>query len=426
MGIPCLAIFSNYRALVALFLVLDALFLGFYANTLSISPGEAKLFFYDEGALGKTLRFSADLFGRTNFALRAPFIALHIFNTLMIYLAARIGLSRFDSFLAMVLFALLPGVNSSALLVNGASIAISAALIFILLYQKSTILAFSFLFEASMMNGIFLAIWLGVLIYEIKERQFVLSAAAAFFFAVSIGIWGFDFGHRPRGYFLDIFGLYGAIFSPLIFAYFIYALYWFLFRAKEKIPLLWFISAVPFLFSMLLSLRQNLAIEEFAPYAAVSTPLMVRSFMNSWRVRLPQFRRSQKTIAAVLFGSLFLTLLVIFFHKPLYMILSDSNRHFAYNFHFADELAGRLQKLGIDRVKCDSERLAIRLRYYGIEKGGENRLYTTHAEGAEPLNFKVLGRTAATFYLIGRHSDFLLNLKERRENNETTIIQEPL
>lgn len=423
---PCLATFLNYRVFVALFLVLDALFLGFYATTLSISPGEARLFFYGEGAIGETLRFSADLFGHTNFALRVPFIALHIVNTLMIYLAARIGLSRFDSFLAMALFALLPGVNSSALLVNGASIAISAALIFVLLYQKSTILAFSFLFEVSMMNSIFLALWLGVLIYEIKERRIALAAAAALFFAVSIGVWGFDFGHRPRGYFLDIFGMYGAIFSPLIFAYFIYALYWYLFRAKEKIPLLWFISAVPFLLSLALSLRQNLAIEEFAPYAAISTPLIVRSFMNSWRVRLPQFRGSQKTIAAVLIGSLFLTLLVIFFHKPLYMILSDSNRHFAYNFHFADELANRLRERGIDRVVCDSQRLAIRLRYYGIEKGGEDRLYTTRVEGAIPLSFEALGRTAATFYLIERHSDFLLNLRERRENNETTIIQESL
>jgi hypothetical protein len=38
-------------------------------------------------------------------------------------------------------------------------------------------------------------------------------------------MYSFDTGGKPKGYFLDALGVYAAIFSPLLFLYFIYSMY---------------------------------------------------------------------------------------------------------------------------------------------------------------------------------------------------------
>ena len=209
------ATFCASKTALALFLALDAAFLLAYAPTLGASAGEARLFFYDEGALGHILRFSASLFGQNNFAIRFPFILAHIFNAAMIYVVARRSLRPSDALIATLLFALLPGVNSAALAASMAPFAMSVALIYVWLDDRFKPLAIAALFLSAIADNLFIVLNLAAACYEISRKRYRLAVLPIIFVAASFTMHGFDFGGRPRGYFLDIFGLYGAIFSHL-------------------------------------------------------------------------------------------------------------------------------------------------------------------------------------------------------------------
>ncbi|MDR2151355.1 MAG: glycosyltransferase family 39 protein [Helicobacteraceae bacterium] len=399
MGAQFWTTFCASKKALACFLALDAALLFAYAPTLGVSAGEARLFFGDEGAIGHILRFSASLFGQNNLAIRAPFILTHIFNAAMIYAVARRSMRPSDALIATIFFALLPGVNSAALLASMAPFAMSVALIYVWLSDRYEPLAIAALFLSAIADNLFIALNIAAACYEIsrsRKRQAVLFICFA---ALSFALHSFEFGGRPRGYFLDIFGLYGAIFSPFILCYFIYTIYWYLFKNSEKLPALWFVSFAPFALSILLSMRQNLPIEEYAPFAAISTPLMTRAFMNSWRIRLPQFRKMHITLAVVFITSLLALGALTFFNKAIYAI---TDKHFARAHHFAQELSQTLKAKNIYAVQCSSQSLAIRLRFYGIESGGGYILSVKKPpddQAAEAIEFFVFNARAAVFYL---------------------------
>ncbi|MDR1912502.1 MAG: glycosyltransferase family 39 protein [Helicobacteraceae bacterium] len=397
-----LARFLASKKALALFLALDGTLLFLYAPSLGVSASEAKLFFNDSGALGGILRFSVSLFGQNNFAIRAPFILMHLFNTAMIYIVARRSARPIDAFFSALLFALLPGVNSAAILVSLAPFAIGVALIYLWLNDRCEPLAIALLFLAALADNLFIALILAAICYYLYQKRFLIAVLPLIFILISYALYGFEFGGKPKGYFLDIFGLYGAIFSPLVFGYFIYALYWRIFKRSEKLPLLWFVCAAPFALSIVLSLRQNLPIEDYAPFAALCAPLLVDAFMNSWRIRLPQFRKAHIMVASIIIVSLLFILALSFIHKPLYALMGDSGKHFARNYHFADELAQILKKRGINAVECSSKNLAIRLRFYGIESDDDyviSLVKPPEEKEADAIEFFVLGVRAAVFYL---------------------------
>ncbi|MDR2905865.1 MAG: glycosyltransferase family 39 protein [Helicobacteraceae bacterium] len=383
-----------------IFLAIDAICLFLYAPDLGVSAKEARIFFENKEILGYILRFSADIFGQNNFAIRAPFIILHLINLTLVYFVSRDHLTKFDSFLSALLFALLPGINGAALLVSYAPFAILISLIFILLYKRWENIAIAFLFLTAFLDNLFSALILAATIYEIYQKRYRRAVLLSIFIALCYAIHGAEIGGRPRGYFADIFGLYAAIFSPLIYLYFLYSLYWRLFKNEEKLSLIWFIALVPFLLSIVLSLRQNLSIENYAPFAVIATPLMIRSFMSSLRVRLPRFRKKYFVAAGVTFLSLITILLLTFFHKPLYLLMSNSGRHFAREHHFVGDLAALLKSRGIRAAIADRNNLSWRLKFYGIERGGEWKV-SEKPENAnsKKIQFFVMDSPAITFYL---------------------------
>ncbi|MDR2639506.1 MAG: hypothetical protein LBC09_06710 [Helicobacteraceae bacterium] len=394
--------FCASKAALAVFLALDAAFLLWYAPSLDLSAGEARLFFNDEGALGALMRLGVSALGQNNFAIRVPFIAAHIFNAALIYAVARRSMRACDALAATIVFALLPGVNSAALVASMAPFAMSVALIYIWLSDRNKYLALAALCLSAIADNLFIALNLAAACYEINRGRYKLAFLPFVFITISCALHGFYFGGRPRGYFLDIFGLYGAILSPFVLCYFIYALYWRLFKCAEKLPALWFVAFVPFALSIVLSMRQNLPIEEYAPFVAISTPLMIQAFMNSWRVRLPQFRKAHIALGAVMITSLLALDALTFFNKPLYAI---SNKHFAYSHHFARELSERLKAKDIYALTCDSQSLAIRLRFYGITSGGDYFLSAKRPpddQAYEAIEFYAFNARAAVFYLSAK------------------------
>jgi len=128
-------------------------------------------------------------------------------------------------------------------------------------------------------------------IFSVAKKDNIFLSVSIVGFTLNYWFFGFDVSGRPRGYFLDIFGIYGAVFSPFVFIYYIYSLYWFLIKYKKPLPLLWFVSFSIFTLSIVLSLRQNIKMEDFATFSVIGLPLMMYTFFHSIRVRLPEFRK---------------------------------------------------------------------------------------------------------------------------------------
>ena len=405
-GTNSLITFSNSKdrlALLALLVLLDGLFLMIYAPTLAVSESEARLFFAGTGWLAELIRLSASFLGQDNFGVRFPFVFFHLINLILLYYVA-LGVVKKpeDALLAVLIFALLPGVNSAAVLISSAGIVITFLLIFILLMISGWYrLALAWLFVGALFDGAFLLLAMATVFYGWHRKDWLLMGASVLAFGLCFGLHGFDTRGYPRGYFLDVFGLYGAVFSPLVFMFFIYTLYWYLVRSPRPLPVLWFLAFVPFVFSILLSIRQNLPMDDFGPYAVIATPLMAVAFMNSWRIRLPGFRRTHGWLFGVVFVSLIIILTLSVFHKPLYALFPTPRKHFAYEHHFVDELAAKLNALGVTRVKSSSDNLQLRLRFYGIYEGGPYALSQVPPQESEalPIEFMAAGRTVAAYYL---------------------------
>jgi hypothetical protein len=111
-------------------------------------------------------------------------------------------------------------------------------------------------------------------------------------------------------------------------------------------------------------------VEEFASYTIISAPLIVGTFMNSFRVRLPQHRKLHKFFAFLVILFLALNSLAVFANHYLYAFFDKPKSHFAYKYHIAKDLAEILRERGIYEIQTDDQNLAMRLKFYGIEQGG--------------------------------------------------------
>jgi lysylphosphatidylglycerol synthetase-like protein (DUF2156 family) len=182
-------------------------------------------------------------------------------------------------------------------------------------------------------------------------------------------IYGFATDGKPRGFLVDTFAVYATVFSPVLFLYFVYAIY----RAgiKKDFTLSWYISVTAFALSIIFSLRQRIYIEDFAPYVVVSLPLMLKTFLHSYRVRLKEFRKFYNILAITIVGMLMLNVIITFVNKPLYLFLPNPTKHFVYKYHFAKEIAEELKKRKINNIYLEDKELLLRLRFYNISEGEE-------------------------------------------------------
>lgn len=363
----------NYRLITFIFIFFDFLFLSFYTNELSISYREAKIYFLSDDRLLYYLTHTfTSIFGQNDFGLRSPFIFLHTINLILIYnLSKYILNSDRDRFLSLLIYAMLPGVNSSALILSEANIIIFLTLLFAYSFLKSRYLSYLVLTLLLFIDNSFAILFLALFFYSIYKRDKLLSLYSFTLFSISMYIFGFDSGGKPKGYFLDTLGLYSAIFSPFVFLYFFYSIYRILIK-EEKI-LLWFISFSALAFSLILSFRQKMNIEDFAPFIVIATPLMVKVFLSSYKVRVREFRKNYHYLFIFLTFTLSLNFVLMFYNRPLYYFF-DKERHFAYKFHVAKELASELKRVKVNQIDFEDKKLALRLKFYDISEGKSYKL----------------------------------------------------
>ena len=385
----------------AVILLLSSLCLVLETNSISISANEAEIFFHGNGIIHYLSHLFVGILGQNDLALRLPFIILNIFSLFLIYKIGKLFLKRkIDRIFSTAVFALLPGINSSALLVNSASLIIFLTLLFVYLYMYNyKISSYLILILALFVDNSFSILYLSLIFYSLSRNNKKLLIFSLILFGVSMYLYGFDDGGKPKGYFLDAFGVYAAVFSPFLFLYYIYALYRIL--IKEDKNLLWYISFTAFAFSLLLSFRQRVHLEDFAPYATLAIPLMVKVFFNSYRVRLPEFRKWHKAIFAFIILTLCANTFFTFVNKPLYLLMSNPKRHFAYKYHIAKELAKALKRDNITKIYTKDRELALRLKFYGI-KNGENEIlskFKLDDKKADVIKIAYYGKTVAKYYI---------------------------
>ncbi|MDD2790757.1 MAG: hypothetical protein PHU40_08865 [Sulfurimonas sp.] len=381
-----------HRLILFLILGVDAFVLLLQTSELSISYEEALLFYGDTSFLQLLIKLSFYSFGQNDFALRLPMIILHLMSALLLYEISKKYLIHARSRLWLVaIFVLLPGVISSAVLFNSAGLVIFGLLFFVYIYENYTKKAYYLLlFVLLLIESDFAYLFLALIFYGFYLKDKKMIIANSLFFLLSVYIYGLDVYGMPSGYFLDIIGIYAAVFTPIVFIYIFYVLYRRYFT--KDIDLLWFIATTALLFSILLSFRQRVDIEHFAPYVIVALPLAARTFVNSYRVRLQLFRSNYRNIFTLSLVFLLLNSLLVFFNKELYLFIENPKTNFAYKMHIAKEVAETLKKQGITCIEANQE-LALRLRFYGVHNCDlyileEKELEDIRAENSVTISYK--------------------------------------
>lgn len=381
-----------------LFIVLSILL--YTANNLSISYKEALNVFENTSLLTILTKTSIYIFGQNDIALRLPFLLFYFASVLLMYkITEDFFKKESDRLISITLFMLLPGLLSASVLVNSAIVVTFFTLLYIYYYQTvkkhSYILLVLFLF----IDNSFAILFLAFFFYSLSKKDTKLLLVSLTLFGLSMGIYGFDTGGKPRGFLVDTFAIYASIFSPLLFIYFFYSIY----RSgiKKDRTLVWYIAVTSLLFSFLFSFRQRIYIEDYAPFVIIFLPFMVKIFFHTIRVRLPQFRyRHYYTSSAVLF-ILFINVFITIINKPLYLFLENPKKHFIYKYNFAKELAHELKLHNINKVSSYDDELLLRLRFYGIEEGNKYFLTTrkqTYYDLKIPITY--YGKTILTGYII--------------------------
>lgn len=376
------------KYILSLILGLDALILFFQTTEVSISYSEAKVLYGNFSFLQLLTNFSLSLFGHNDFGLHFMMIILHLLSALLMYEISKRYISQERNRLWLVLtFVLLPGVIGSAIVVNSAGMIIFGLLLFIYLSEKISQIYLNILlgFYAFVDFG-FAYLFLGLSIYYFFHKNYKLFAYTLILYLLNSYLFGFHISGLPRGHFLDAIGVYSAIFTPIIFIYLFYALY----RRylTSSTDMLWYIASVALIVSLVLSFRQRVAIEYFAPYLIVALPIAAQSFINSYRVRLKMYRTGYRLAFILSFIFLIFNALIVIANKNLYLFLEKPTENFAYKMYVAKELSQKLKNQNINCV-LTNKKMQLRLHFYKIEKCNKYKLTTQSFDSKEKSNVTI-------------------------------------
>ncbi|RXJ86347.1 hypothetical protein CRU93_09245 [Arcobacter sp. CECT 8985] len=390
---------NQYNKIIYFTLAITTIVLIFVSNTLSISYKEALNFFYNNSLLSILTNISTTIFGENDIALRLPFLFFYFFSVVLIYINTKDYFKyQIDRAISTIIFMFLPGVLSASLLVNSAIVVTFCTLLYIYYYQKTGKHNYFFLIVYLFVDNSFAIFFLAIFFHSIRKKDNLMIYVSLILFGLSMGIYGFESSGKPKGFFLDTFAIYASIFSPFLFLYFFYSIY--RLGVKNERSFIWYISVTALIFSMIFSFRQQVYIENYAPFVVISIPLMVKLFFHSYRVRLKEFRKVHNFFAILVLITLLLNITITIFNKPLYLVLNNPKKHFVYKYHVVKELSKELKKQHINYVTSSDEKLLLRLKFYKIYKG---KKYYISLNKLNDYNFvfpiKYFGVNVATAYV---------------------------
>jgi len=340
----------------------------YLAITLPIGPNEAKLYYVDEKVLYALTHFAKGWFGN-GLDFRLPFLFFGLVNMALFFIMSKNYFQNLkESYLATTIFALLPGIITSSVLVNIAVVVVTLVLLFLIFYEhKRVYLEALTMILLLLIHNASIIFFISIAIFSAFKRDRLLFAFAISLAGISLLFPNtLEVSGRPSGEFMELFGLYMALFSPFVFIYFFYALYriW----LRERKDILWYISFTAFTLSVLLSLRQQVIMTDFAPYVIVSVVLMILIYHRTVKVRLPQFQQAYKIGFNFVIGSLILSTLMIVFHQSLFLLMDDKSKNFTYPFYKAYWQVQELKEIGQNCYTAGNPKVQYQLKYYGIEE----------------------------------------------------------
>ena len=384
------------RIILFLILGLDAAVLFYEISAISITVNEANLLYHSHSFIHYITEFSLTLFGHNDYALRLPMVLFNLLSIVLLYSVSKPYVKRDSDRLWLVfVYSLLPGVMSAALLVNSAGFIIFSLFLLLFLYQRNSRCLPLLLILLVWVDGAYSMLYFALLVYAFNRGHKYYMGLNAILLVVSYTLFSFDTMGRPSGHFLDTLGLYATIFSPVIFIFLVYVLYRKMVTKEQDITL--YISGIVFVLSLLLSFRQTIHIEEFAPYMMLLLPLAAQTFFSSYRVRLREFRGRYRMLLTLGFILLAMHFFLLLFNKALYLALDDPHKHFAYKTHIVKELASVLKTKGITCVSAQRENMQKRLRFYGIGECKEQVLYEVPKDIDADVTIRYFGKRVAGY-----------------------------
>lgn len=344
-------------------LLLDCFFLLLMSSEISISYREALSFFSQDNFAGFIAHISTQWFGQNDIALRLPFLLAHLANLCFVFGICNHYLKKpIDSLLCVGIFALLPGINVIAILVSKSVFVLFFALLLCYLHIKRfNAIFFPLCFLASFLDYSFSIIFLALLLYAFRHKHNHTLIFSLVCFGINMYFFNPQINGIPSGHFLDTIGLLALLYSPVLFVYYVYTLYHRI--SKKEHTLILYIGATSILFTLLLSLRQEIDLHTFLPLSAVGLPVMIKVFMHDLRIRLKDFRRSYVRRFYILLLPL---LFEFFFLAGNKIIFLFDKHHFLDNVYYAKEIAKELKARDIYALQTNP-RLQEQLRFYGIK-----------------------------------------------------------
>lgn len=332
---------------------------------LSIGYHEAKILYGEFSPLQQIITFSLHLFGQNDYALRAPMIVFHLISVFLLYAISKFYVSgKNDRIWIVLIYMLLPGVTSAALLVDNAGLMITLVFLFTYIYLRFGRYALALFPLYIGIDPAFAYLFFATAIYGLYRKEWWYGFVGGASFVVSLYVYGIHVGGLPESRFLDAFGIYAAIFSPIVFLYLFYVLYRRM--IAKQWDLIWMIAMSAFVISILLSFRQKVEVQTFAPYLMLALPMAGETFLHTYRIRLREFRGKYRLLFYSAFILLIINASVVFFNQWFYRFLKDPTRHFSYSMHIVKELAGALKENHIYCVDANDKKLQLRLRFYGV------------------------------------------------------------
>jgi len=285
------------------------------------------------------------------------------FLSLILYLnISKFYLKEKYQYFSALTFLFLPGFLISSIILNKAIFLIFETLLFIYIFKKKEILGYIFLTLIVFSDYSLVALYFSLIFYAIYKKNTKLLIFVLLLLTINANYFNYVIKGKPRGFFIDVFGTYFLIFSPFVFVYFLYTIYKGFFYKKD---IIFFIGVGSFLISLLLSFRQRIKIDDFAPFVLPYIIYMNKIFLSSYKVRLKKFRFPYKLLFVFLFSSmLFFNIFFLFSSdKLIYNLKKD--------FYFIKPLSLFLKKHHIEKVTCNNKFLCNALNFYGISEGNE-------------------------------------------------------
>ncbi|WP_231997552.1 hypothetical protein [Helicobacter cinaedi] len=417
---------SNLRTnvLFCLILGINVGMLLFACGDLSIHHREAAGVFYSQDLLFVVVRFFLDTFGWNDYVLRLPLILLHIGNMFLMYRISRLYLKKpRDSLIVVLVYALLPGVMLSALLVLKSGFIIFVSLLCCYYQMRFKRMPYVMMFVAVFLDGSFAVLFFALFFYTLRNKNTLGMFITLVFFALNMYIFGFDVSGSPRNYFLQNLGKMALYFSPLLLVYYFYTI---VNALKKQNNILVDIGATSMFFVMLLSLRQDVDLESLFPMSVVALPVAIRHFFADMRVRLPNFRAVYVRRFVVIFALLCMQSLVLYGNKVLYLF--GVQNHFASSYYISKDVANVLQSRGIESIKVSDSRLELALRFYGIKSEKNPYLLPItdlNESYVDEIDIVYLGKKVASFVVVPTSSGKPLSTTQAHKNKQIDKAKNP-